>query len=92
MTPTSQDSLQIKFTTASNENSNIVHRAKLMWLLAYTLTRNPQLKELRRREKQRFKPIDSVFTQELVSPVAAVGNSIFDVVNEEKNKFKMDFP
>lgn len=77
--PTSQDEFQLKFTTA-NTNS----KAKKMWHLVYTLMRNSNLKELRRREKQEHKTTDSGFTQQS-------GNSIFDTVNEE-NKLKFEFP
>ena len=74
---TSQDEFQLKFATTNNG------RFRKLWHLAYTLVRNPNLKELRRRDKRESKTTDR-HTQQFLSPVASY--SIFDIVNEEKNK------
>ena len=74
---TSQDEFQLKFATTSNG------RFRKLWHLAYTLVRNPNLKELRRRDKRECKSADR-HTQQLLPPIASY--SIFNVVDEEKNK------
>ena len=86
VTHTSEENFQLKFTTTND-------RGRKMWYLAYTLIRNPNLKELRRRDKQEYKATDhdSVFTQQFLSAVSEASNSIFDTENKEKNKFKMDY-
>lgn len=86
VTPTSGEELQLKFTTTNHD------RGRKLWHLAYTLIRNPDLKELRRRDKHEYKPTDSGFTQQFLSPASLASDSIFDTKNEDKNEFKMEFP
>ena len=86
VTTTSEDDFQLKFTTSTADG-----RARKLWHLAYTLIHNPNLKELRRRDKQEHSTTASGFTQQFLSPVSVASNSIFDVVNEEKNKPKIEF-
>ena len=63
-------------------------RARNMWHLAYTLIRNPNLKELRKRGKKEEHDMSfGELTQEILFSVAS--NAIS--VGEEKNKFKMEF-
>ena len=89
VTSTSEEEFQLKFTTTDHDDRG--KRMRRLWHLAYTLICNPNLKELRRRDKHEYKATDGVFTQQFLSTVSEAGNSIFNT-DETKNKFKMEFP